>query len=74
MVSALLASGKEFVRAAGEPIEHLRAAELLRMAPGIEQPALLQVDAEVLHPHVAHAEPPGEIAHRRGRPGCASAR
>jgi hypothetical protein len=47
----------------GKPVEHHRPSNLLRLAPGIEEPAPFQVHAHVFHTHVGHSEAISEIPH-----------
>ena len=45
---------KQFVRAAGETINHLRPAHSLRASPGVEITVPMEGDAMLFDPHVAH--------------------
>ena len=46
-----------------EAVEHQRAADRLRRAPRIEQPALFQIETHAFHPHVTHPQPRRQSRH-----------
>ena len=45
---------KQFVRAAGETINHLRPAHSLRASPGVEITVPMEGDAMLFDPYVTH--------------------
>jgi hypothetical protein len=53
--------GEEIVRSLRETIQQMRTADLLRLAPRIEQAALLKIDAHPFRAHVTHPNPFGQI-------------
>jgi hypothetical protein len=53
---------KEIVGALGETIEFEGAPAGLWLTPGVEQPGVFHLVAQLLHTHVGHLEPVGELA------------